>query len=44
MKAFGMHMNIKTGQFRRWYICQKTGVKKWADNDQPVNEKKSDSE
>ena len=42
MKAFGMSMEIKEGRFRRWYLCKKTGVKKWADNDQPVQEKKKE--
>ncbi len=30
-------VDVKTGQRRRWYFCRKTKVKRWLDNDEPVD-------
>lgn len=38
--GFGFMLDTKTGLRRRWYICRETGVKRWADNDQPCNANK----
>lgn len=36
--GFGFHFDIKTRKLRSWYF--KEGVKRWADDDSPVVEKK----
>ena len=36
--GFGFYFDIKTRKLRSWYI--KEGVKRWADDDSPVEEKK----
>lgn len=35
--GFGMTFDIKRGVFRQWYL-DKSGVKRWVDNSQPVDE------
>lgn len=38
MRGFGFVFCCETGRLRKWY--QKAGdVKRWADNDKPVDEK-----
>ena len=33
--GFGITIDIPTGTARQWY-CGRDGIKRWADNDQPV--------
>lgn len=35
--GFGMMLDIKSGMMRRWYI-RRGDVKRWADNDEPVEQ------
>lgn len=37
MRGFGFLSDLKKGCHRYWYI-DKAGVKRWADNDEEVNE------
>lgn len=36
LRGFGMTFDTQTGVVRRWYVGS-DGVKRWADNDQPVD-------
>lgn len=36
--GFGFEIDLQTGMTRRWYI-DRQGIKRWADNDQPVDAK-----
>ena len=36
--GFGFTVDIKTGRTRRWYYDRKDKIKRWADNDEPVNQ------
>ncbi len=35
--GFGVTLDIKTGQMRRWYM-RADSIKRWADNDKPVKD------
>jgi len=39
LRGFGFLLDIQSGQIRRWYVPA-DGIKRWADNDQPVDETK----
>ena len=36
MRGFGMDFDLKRGTSRAWYAGD-DGIKRWADNDQPVD-------
>lgn len=40
LRGFGFLLDIQTGQIRQWYVGA-DGIKRWADNDQPVEQTKS---
>lgn len=35
LRGFGFMYDLQTGFSRKWY-CPADGIKRWADNDQPV--------
>jgi hypothetical protein len=37
--GFGYQLDIATGNLRRWYM-KTDGIKRWVDNDQPVDQQK----
>lgn len=34
--GFGMQFDFETGRMRSWYIDRRDGIKRWAENDLPV--------
>lgn len=43
MRGFGMQLDIESGTMRRWFVGA-DGIKRWADNDTPVNDGASKNE
>jgi hypothetical protein len=35
LRGFGMTLDLETGRMRNWYV-DREGVKRWADDDSPV--------
>jgi hypothetical protein len=37
LRGFGFMFDLQTGQSRKWYVPS-DGIKRWADNDKPVED------
>jgi hypothetical protein len=35
--GFGFILDIKTGKMRQWYYDSRNKIKRWLDNDEPVD-------